>query len=176
MGLLEIINFRDLACSNIKRLVLQSWKFVPPPNLAASLDFEQEAGGYENVTFNEKDCPDFEDKYELVLKGIEELKAKVANVELIDNQTIQRSASPSQGCADNRVPSRTNKVLSPLVTRRRGHPSTKRKIPRIEEVIRKLKNKKKVQQVKENICSKKSRTKKENPYTFESSRDHYPKM
>ncbi|OMP00863.1 hypothetical protein COLO4_12305 [Corchorus olitorius] len=103
---------------------------------------------------------DFEDKYELVLKGIEELKAKVANDELIDNQTIKRSASPSQSCADNRIPSRTNKVLSPLVTRRRGRPSTKRRIPRIEEVIRKLKNKKKVQQVKENIGSKKSRTKK----------------
>ncbi|OMO75987.1 hypothetical protein CCACVL1_15958 [Corchorus capsularis] len=115
------------------------------------------------VHFNEVDCEmnsDFEDKYELVLKGIEELKAKVANDELIDNRTIQRSASPSQSCADNRVPSRTNKVLSPLVTRRRGRPSTKRKIPRIEEVIRKLKNKKKVQQVKENIGSKKSRTKK----------------
>ncbi|OMO84740.1 Zinc finger, PMZ-type [Corchorus capsularis] len=103
---------------------------------------------------------DSEDKYELVLKGIEELKIKVASDELIDNQTIKRPASPSQSCADNRVPSRTNKVLSPLVTRRRGRPSTKRKIPRIEEVIRKLKNKKKVQQVKENIGSKKSRTKK----------------
>ncbi|OMO72575.1 hypothetical protein COLO4_27566 [Corchorus olitorius] len=67
---------------------------------------------------------DFEDKYQLVLKAIEELKAKVANDELIDNQTIQRSASPSQCCADNQTPSTTNKVLSPLVTRRRGHPST----------------------------------------------------
>ncbi|OMO78200.1 Zinc finger, PMZ-type [Corchorus olitorius] len=103
---------------------------------------------------------DSEDKYELVLKGIEELKAQVANDELIDNQTIKRSASPSQSCADNRVPSRTNKVLSPLITRRRGRPSTKRKIPRIEEVIRKLKNKKKVQQIKENIGSEKSRAKK----------------
>ncbi|OMO50677.1 hypothetical protein COLO4_37939 [Corchorus olitorius] len=103
---------------------------------------------------------DFEDKYELALKGSEELKAKVANDELIDNQTVQRWVSPSQSCADNRVPSSTNKVLSPLVTQRRGRPSTKRKIPRIEEVIPKLKNKKKVEQVKENVGSNKSRTKK----------------
>ncbi|GER34520.1 FAR1-related sequence 3, partial [Striga asiatica] len=90
---------------------------------------------------------DDEEKFELVMKGIRELKLKITNDE---KKIVQTSSSQPQDLAEQQqVVSRTNKVLSPMVTRGKGRPATKRKISRLEVVVQKLKKKNQNKKLKE---------------------------
>ncbi|GER49763.1 FAR1-related protein, partial [Striga asiatica] len=90
---------------------------------------------------------DDEEKFELVMKGIRELKLKITNDE---KKIVQTSFSQPQDFAEQqKVINRTNKVLSPMVTRGKGRPATKRKISRLEVVVQKLKKKNQNKKLKE---------------------------
>nr|GLL33509.1 Zinc finger, PMZ-type [Ipomoea trifida] len=90
-----------------------------------------------------------EEKYKRVMDVIEELKSSLMNGEVI-NSTTQASCLPQDNEVDKQnMSSGANKVLSPLVTRRKGHPPTKRRVSRLEQVVESLKMKKKRKQIEE---------------------------
>ncbi|GER57714.1 FAR1-related protein, partial [Striga asiatica] len=98
---------------------------------------------------------DDEEKYELVMKGIRELKLEISSDELIHEETVQAFSSQSQNYVEQqKVLGGENKVLSPVVTRGKGRPATKRKILRLEVVVQKLKKKNQNKKLKETKAKK----------------------
>nr|GME14048.1 protein FAR-RED IMPAIRED RESPONSE 1-like [Ipomoea batatas] len=90
-----------------------------------------------------------EEKYKCVMDGIKELKSSLMNGEVI-NSTTQASCLPQDNEVDKQIlSSGANKVLTPLVTRRKCRPSTKRRVSRLEQVVESLKMKKKMKQIEE---------------------------
>ncbi|GER43361.1 50S ribosomal protein L9 [Striga asiatica] len=100
---------------------------------------------------------DDEEKFELVMKGIRELKLKVTNDHFDIVQTF--SSEPRDYVEQQKVVGRADKVLSPLVTRGKGRPATKRKISRLEVVVQKLKKKNQNKKVKETKANRLKSTK-----------------
>ncbi|CAA0826808.1 Unknown protein [Striga hermonthica] len=93
---------------------------------------------------------DDEEKYELVMKCIRELKLKFTSDELNQKETTQAFSSQPQNYVEQRkVLGGANKVLSPVVNRGKGRPATKRKISRLEVVVQKLKKKNQNKKLKE---------------------------
>ncbi|XVF30406.1 hypothetical protein REPUB_Repub16aG0054500 [Reevesia pubescens] len=162
-----LFEFRGILCRHaLSVLIIRKVKVIPAKYILARWRKDLKRGyTFIKISYNplseqtqryEKMCQEFcevatlavdvKEKYELVMNGIQKLKDKVINVEPICDQPNLASPFHSKACGDHeKVIDVRKKVMSPLVTRGKGRPPTKRKVSTLEKVVKSLRGKQKKQ-------------------------------